>query len=353
MNTLFWGFFNPLFLSLQVQVLSTSTIQSDPPYFSGWPTVAIDPQGTLYVGYSGGRKRHVDPFGKNYLIKSVDQGKTWSPPQLIRNSSLDDRDAGLLVLRDGSLLYSTFNSNYFKTHLNLMIEHYGPQIQKEWATELKLDETPFSSVLISHDQGQTFSDPYPVPVSTPHGPINNLDGTLSYLGNRSDDGFIELYHSIDGTSWSLKSRLFPSKIYPPYTLCEPHLIQIDEHNYVAFFRTNHPKKSARYLFQSWSQDGGATWTAPAKTPLYGNPPHLTRLSNGEILLTYANRYWPYTIQAALSVDGKVWRRLGSISVGSGEDFGYPSTVELPDNSLFTVFYDNGVLRAVRWKIARG
>lgn len=63
--------------------------------YQAWPTVARGEDGTLYAASSGHRLGHVCPFGKNYLYISTDEGKTWRGPQIINDTYMDDRDAGL------------------------------------------------------------------------------------------------------------------------------------------------------------------------------------------------------------------------------------------------------------------
>jgi len=46
-------------------------------HYQAWPTVAKDKRGKLYVAYSGNRLAHVCPFGKNLLVTSDDEGKSW------------------------------------------------------------------------------------------------------------------------------------------------------------------------------------------------------------------------------------------------------------------------------------
>ena len=73
-------------------------------YF-GWPSIARMDDGTskmrqsrLVVASSGLRTEHVCPFGKTVLNISTDDGHTWSAPEIINNSLLDDRDAGVVNL---------------------------------------------------------------------------------------------------------------------------------------------------------------------------------------------------------------------------------------------------------------
>ena len=46
--------------------------------YHGWPTLTRRANGELLVVCSGGRETHVCPFGRVELIRSKDEGKTWS-----------------------------------------------------------------------------------------------------------------------------------------------------------------------------------------------------------------------------------------------------------------------------------
>ena len=76
--------------------------------YQGWPTVARDEMGTLYVASSSFRMGHVCPFGKTAMYISRTGGDTWTPPIVINDTLLDDRDGGLLYMGDGRMLVSWF-----------------------------------------------------------------------------------------------------------------------------------------------------------------------------------------------------------------------------------------------------
>jgi hypothetical protein len=100
----------------------------------------------------------------------------------------------------------------------------------------------------------------------------------------------------------------------------------------------------------------------------GFPPHLLRLKDGRLLTTYGCRSEPFGIEARTSADnGKTWSEAMKLSTDDiTSDLGYPSTVELPDNSLLTVWYEamqrqnswfditkgdnNTVLRQAHWQL---
>lgn len=77
--------------------------------YQGWPSVTIDENGTLYAVSSSFRCLHVCPFGKTAMYISKNGGKTWTPPIVINDTYLDDRDAGILYLGNGRLLVTWFS----------------------------------------------------------------------------------------------------------------------------------------------------------------------------------------------------------------------------------------------------
>ena len=74
-------------------------ICKEPGDYIGWPSIARKVDGELLVVFSGGRDTHVCPYGKTELVRSQDGGETWSPPETINNTPLDDRNNRLLIQR--------------------------------------------------------------------------------------------------------------------------------------------------------------------------------------------------------------------------------------------------------------
>ena len=93
----------------------------------------------------------------------------------------------------------------------------------------------------------------------------------------------------------------------------------------------------------------------------GSPPHLLLLSDHRILCSYARREAPFGIRAIISEDGgetfgeeiEICRVTDRQTDG---DFGYPSTVELDDGTLLTVYYsmiegdDAPSILYTKWKL---
>ena len=121
---------------------------------------------------------------------------------------------------------------------------------------------------------------------------------------------------------------------------------------------NHNKQNSGETLQTESTDGGKTWSAPHAIGVWGLPSHLLRLQDKRLLMTYGHRRPPFGNQARLSEDGgRTWSEPLILSGdGAGGDLGYPSTVQLTDGSLLSVWYEamkgyrGAVLRQARWKL---
>ena len=90
---------------------------------------------------------------------------------------------------------------------------------------------------------------------------------------------------------------------------------------------------------SESNDGGQSWSEPRSLG-YGAPPHLLRHSSGVLILTYGYRKEDVGQRVGISRDeGQSWEWDWIIRNDAPDwDLGYPSTVELGDGSLFSVYY---------------
>ena len=326
-------------------------------YF-GWPTVARLDNGTLAVASSGLRAEHVCPFGKTVLNVSTDDGRTWSPPRVIQDSMIDDRDAGIVNLGDGKLLVTWFRSD---TRIYADAGWLPEKERKTWAdifatwTDEKVNALLGSWLMLSEDAGETWSDPLRAPVSTPHGPIRLQDGNLLYLGKRYrtwDDmreSAITAAASRDGgRTWELLGAVPVHPHTHAANYHEPHVVELPSGRLVGMIRIeNHSGKELTdpaiphfSLMQTESDDGGKTWTTARPLGFHGSPPHLLRHSSGVLGLTYGYRQEPFGQRVAFSHDdGATWDHDWILrDDGPDGDLGYPSTVELADGSLYTVCY---------------
>ena len=95
--------------------------------------------------------------------------------------------------------------------------------------------------------------------------------------------------------------------------------------------------------QAESRDGGRTWSEPKRVLASGrHPADVIRLANGHLLMVTGHRVIPYGVLAVRSRDeGATWdvddRVLLEWQSGS-TDCGYPSSAQLADGTVVTMYY---------------
>jgi sialidase-1 len=353
----------------RAEVDSIATLSMRPEYYHGWPTIARRASGELLVVCSGGREQHVCPFGWVELMRSRDDGRTWSWPEVVMDSPLDDRDAGICVTARDSLLVTTFTSLAYQPVLERAIagkEWPAERLRRWQAAHARIAPAERQAMLAcwmlrSTDGGLTWSTPYRVSVNSPHGPVQLSDGRLLYAGKSLWDGTnrIGVCHSRDdGQTWQWLAAIpeRPGDSRSDYH--ELHALDAGGGRLLVHLR-NHSKPNTGETLQSESTDGGETWSTPHSIGVWGLPSHLLRLRDGRLLMSYGYRRAPFGNQARLSDDrGRTWSAPVTISSdGASGDLGYPSTVQLADSSLLTVWYElprdstKAILRQARWRVA--
>ena len=372
-----------LIVAALAQIIWTRPICVEKGRYIGWPSVCRLKSGEILAVFSGDRDTHVCPYGKIQLVRSTDEGETWSAPVTIVDSPIDDRDAGIVQMPDGEIVVTYFTSIAYRTRKKVLETH-----PKYKAYDAKLsDEVRESSLgywrISSKDDGKTWSTPSRMAnVShAPHGPILLKDGSLLMLGRGYEGGvnadgigtqarfrtIVSAWRSTDAArTWEclcpeipaangdhLKSSMFH----------EPHVAELADGTLLGLVRY-HGKN--RYLFQTLSTDGGKTWSPMAKTSMLGFPAHLTVLGNGTVLCVYGHRQGTSVGEfAAVSRDnGKTWDVEHEICLRTNPrdyyrsmaDLGYPSTVVLSDGKLLTVYYEpkarkqKPCLMATKWAL---
>src|SRR5437016_5538955 len=118
----------------KARVESLDVISKKPRHYHGWPTLTRRRDGQLLLVCSGGREAHVCPFGRVELMPSRDDGATWTWPEVLLDSPIDDRDAGVVETAKGSLLVTTFTSLAFEPALE-KAEARKPEEPDAWPKE--------------------------------------------------------------------------------------------------------------------------------------------------------------------------------------------------------------------------
>lgn len=348
----------------QVKVGETKIISQQPHFYHGWPTLARRANGDLIVVYSGGREFHVCPYGRQEMITSRDNGQTWTLPRVLADSAIDDRDSGVIETSRGTLIATMFNSFAYQIHMNaperLLNETFGketPAMLKRWhtmddaTTQAQKEAENGCWMTRSTDGGVNWSPRYRVPGYSPHGPINLLDGRLFYATSNGKKA-IAYVSEDDGLTWKSLSEM-------PVRAGELHAVQANDGTIIVQVRDKLviDKKTQQNTSQIISTDGGKTWTEKQKVA-DGFPSHLIRLRDGTLVMTYTWRQEPFGIRGKFSIDhGRHWSEEFILSDDAANwDLGYPSSAELADGELLTVWYETPkdahktVLMQARWTL---
>jgi hypothetical protein len=358
----------PLLAAPQAEIGDTKVISHQEHLYHGWPTLARRDNGQLLLVCSGGREAHVCPFGRVDLMRSDDNGDSWSWPRVVMDGPIDDRDAGVLETAKGSILITTFTSLAYESILTRAEKdgNWPEERLARWrAVHDRVGAEQRNAALSvwmirSTDGGVTFSGRYDCLVNSPHGPIQLADGRLLYAGKelwRGENRVGVCQSSDDGQTWQWLAAIPTRNGDDHRKYHELHAVETADGRIVAQVR-NHNKTNAGETLQCESGDGGQSWSPPRSIGVWGLPSHLMRLKDDRLLMTYGHRRPPYGSQARISEDhGRTWSEPTVVSGdGIGGDLGYPSTAQLDDGSLLSVWYermagsDKAVLRQCRWSL---
>ncbi len=331
-------------------------------YF-GWPTVALTAGGRLVVAASGLRNDHVCPFGRTVLCFSSDNGQSWTSPRVVNDTPMDDRDAGVVSLGGDKLLLSWFSTDNRQTSGKTYMARDNKEQVARWQQGFARMNDALAAryvgawVRTSDDGGETWDAPRRVMLTAPHGPILLQTGVVLFLGKpfstmenfvRGEGIITSMRSSNGGVHWELSGSvpLLGGTVAAQYH--EAHVVELPEGHLVGLIRFQDAAGHATAdigapnfsLLQTRSEDRGRTWSKPIALKFHGAPPHLLYHSAGAIVGVYGCRQAPFGQRAMVSSDGgETWQYDYILrDDGVDTDLGYPSSVELGDGSLFSVYY---------------
>lgn len=349
------------------EILGSGVACKQPGRYIGWPTLCRLRSGELLAVFSGDRDAHVCPWGKVQMVRSKDDGATWSATETIANTVLDDRDAGIVELSDGTLLLNWFTSTAWieeaKRHAAAKSKarnvYYCGDMAEFYLRHLEKLPKPIPTdeylTMRSFDGGKTWNAPVRQIGTRPHNVIQLKDGRLLSVGccGGEERWFVVEDSSNRGDSWNLLSTVGIADDVRQqigsckYTLCEPHAVQLKDGRLLAMVRLQvyrdpkvYPQEGESLV--SESSDGGKTWSPLKHSGIDGYPPHLIELSDGRVLCVYGKRVvGKYGEYARISEDGgRTWPQANEILLRShfNEDLGYPSSAQLADGTVLTLYY---------------
>jgi BNR repeat-like domain len=297
-----------------------------------FPTVERLKNGHLILVYYDS-PAHTSPEGRISLMKSVDDGRTWSAPVVAVDSPFDDRDPSIMQSATGALLLSYFSVD-----------------------STDVSPSPGIFVVRSEDEGATWSVPAKVDTAlTQAGTSAKIvqleNGTLVIPVYGAAGTFARsavLRSTDDGRTWSGEVRIDSASTVD---LVEPAIASLGGGRLMAMMRS---ERSDSVSMESRSSDGGLTWSEPVKTGFLAHGSDLLPVGRGtsaqSTLLVHAWGDWSRRFgasRAALVQLIELPEPLGTAVYGAPhvvynihcDDMASPSAVRLGDGRLFIVYYD--------------
>jgi hypothetical protein len=325
-----------------------------PGRFGGWPANhGIWSWGDeILVGFSAGyyQKReghHIDHDRpeEHVLSRSLDGGRSWTVEHPAEQHVL----VGTAGMRHGTIPPGQHEPEPVDCPGGIDFTH------PDFAMTCRMPNVHggVSRLYYSYDRGHSWKGPFRLPLFGQPGIAARTD----YIVNGGHDCLIFLTagkqnqregrplcgRTVDGgKTWKLVGLIGPE---PKGFAIMPSAVRLSGQELLAAVRCREDRDGMRrHWIEAWhSQDEGRTWSLrsiPVQEEGADNPPHMIRLADGRLCLTYGRRAAPLGMYARLSDDqGKTWT--GPITLrddGGSSDLGYPRTLQRRDGRIVTVYY---------------
>lgn len=348
-----------------------AVIYEDPHRYVAHPHMAVLASGDwLLVANRAPRRAFTmhppqDPEFTNILLRSEDEGATWSAPIVLPGHGATGTEcAGLTVLPDGIVLANQWRFRWYQPGDPAAQDdpdHVTAEALKQGllaSTEIGAAEMaaipaerlmPWSRgggvtlVHRSRDGGLTFPETVEVdtaPFSGGYGmrggvvlpdgsvllPLSDVPHYARVFTVRSHDG---------GQTWDAPE---PVAAVEGLEFEEPAPLLLPDGTILMLLREN----ASRSLYSVRSGDGGRTWSAPRPTGIESYPAHLLDLPDGRVLAVAGRRRPPFGIEVFVSRDGgesfDADRPIVVRDDLPNKDLGYPTAALQRDGRLFTAYY---------------
>jgi hypothetical protein len=350
----------------------------DPHRYHAHPHLAVLESGTWLLVANRGPRRAVtmhppqDPEYVNILMRSTDEGRTWSPPSVVPAYGWTGVEcAGLTPLGGNSVLLNQWRFRWYnasaapsKADEPLVV---GPDeltarlLQSTEIADPSIAGMPAQTLMpwvrgggttwahISDDEGLTWATSVEIdtaPFSGGYGmrgalvvddeillPLSDVPHWQRLFLVRSNDG---------GRTWEAPERLAD---IDGCEFEEPSIIALGDGSLLMLIREN----CSRSLYSMRSFDGGKRWSGPVATGIPCYPAHLVTMPDGRVVAVTGRRIPPYGIAIfVFDAETATWDVDHPIAVRTdlpNKDLGYPTAAVRADGTLFVAYYykdSNGI-----------
>ena len=346
---------------------TTVVVHKDDLAYISHASIAVLGDGRWIAAFTHSRRRQPrmhppsDPLYRNLLSRTSDGGRTWEEPYFAPDLNWSGVEVpGVAVLSNGIVVLTQFRFGWYPLGLAKKRRAEGEPISislpgRGWTEQFDdgdWDAAEYSWARgyhglyahLSTDNGDTFetvridTNPYRDGF-TRVGVVELSDGRVAYPVTEHHpptSRHTYLLVSQGGQTWDRPVLIVES---PELSFGEPDIVEVGQGDIYCILRTS---DLGGYLYGCRSLYGGATWSIPEPTDIFGYPGHLLVLRDGRLLCTYGRRTAPFGIRACLSEDGgRTWRTDQEIVIRDdlpNGDLGYPTTIEYEPGRLFVCYY---------------
>lgn len=347
-----------------VRKLEDIIIYKNDKFYSAFPSIIRRPNGDLLVAYRRAPERrlfgykgytHTDPNSYLMLVRSKDNGKTWSkePDLLFAHPLGGSQDPCMLQLRDKTILCASYAWARLNPETVATLKQPIHLVGKEFvflggylARSEDGGNTWEGPINPPHCPPETSLDIYgqPIPAYNRGALCEGKDGRIYWVAAANDSlsprrSSTHLMISSDkGTTWKYSC---PVAEDPKITFNETSLYETPKGDLVAFMRT---ANFDDHTCIARSTDGGKTFQKWQDAGFQGHPHYALRLPDKRVLLVYGYRHPPFGVRArVLNPECTNFTATEEIVLrddGGSHDIGYPWATMISKNRALVVYYLN-------------
>ena len=345
-----------------IRKLEDIVIYKDDKFYSAFPSIVRRPDGELLVAFRRAPDRrlfgeraytHTDPNSYLMLVRSRDDGKTWSQTlELISAHPFGgSQDPCMVQLRDSTLVCASYGWAWLPpdTSANLkgLYRHGNFAFLGGYLVRSKDGGHTWQGPIIPPaTPGETVLDPFgkPVPAYNRGAMCEGKDGRLYWVaasGSSTAPRRTEthLFISADkGATWNYSC---PVATDPKVTFNETSIYETPKGDLVAF---THTENFDNHTVVARSTDHGKSFQHWEDAGFQGHPHYALQLPDKRVLLVYGYRHAPFGVRArALDAECKNLSSAPEIVLrddGGNGDLGYPWATMLSKNRALAVYYFN-------------